>query len=167
MQRLLERKIAALAAWLSDPSIVAQVSAFNSANRSLTDRNIRLLDRAWIREQGRHAFANAFLTNAIALRLAEYRAAHPDVAEIFITDARGLVIALINPTSDYNQADEDWWIRAFDGGRGRATWGGIEYDESSRTRALSVFVPVTNAENGTAIGVCKAVLDLEMLGRDL
>ena len=70
---------------------------------------------------GAYPEADAYLRAQIA--------ASPDFAEAFFTDRKGWNVALTNPTSDFVQSDEDWWLQAW---RHKIAVGKVEYDESAR-----------------------------------
>ena len=93
--------------------------------------------------------------------------AHDAFPEIFVTDRYGLIVAETNKTSDYLQADESWWTKAFADGSGYTHHGAIEYDESDRFEAISLYVPVMDPETQQAIGVMKAVCDITAIKMEL
>jgi|YelNatPaOPRAMG01_1025707.scaffolds.fasta_scaffold24191_3 hypothetical protein len=165
VERLLQKKMELVAALVSEPVILEAVREANRKNTGLTMAQIQELDRKWMQTPGVDEFMRGFMTNPAAMRLLEFQKIHAEFGEIFVTDGRGLNVAQTNKTSDYYQADEEWWGVAFAGGRGKSYHGKIEYDESSRTRAISVYVPVM--DQGAAIGVCKAVVSMDALGREL
>jgi hypothetical protein len=88
----------------------------------------------------------------------------PIYRELLLTDRDGRLVAASNLTSDYNQADEDWWKRVMSGaGQGEATVSDVRWDDSARTYAMEIAVPVPG-DDGRAVGVLKAVADIrEML----
>lgn len=80
-------------------------------------------------------------------------------AEVFVTDRAGLVVAGSGRTSDLVQRDEDWWR---DASAGRGGISEVEMDESTGLIALSLALPVQDAE-GETVGVVKAGLPLAQL----
>lgn len=82
-------------------------------------------------------------------------------SEIFVTNSYGVNIAQTNRTSDYLQADEEWWQRARKDGQ---YLGGVEYDESSGIQGLTIAVRLDD-HNGDFLGVIKGVLPLQSLIR--
>ena len=88
----------------------------------------------------------------------------PIYRELLLTDRDGRLVAASNLTSDYNQSDEDWWKRVMSGaGDGEATVSDVRWDDSARTYAMEIAVPVPG-EDGRPVGVLKAVADIrEML----
>ena len=64
--------------------------------------------------------------------------------EMILTDRQGRLIAASNPTTDYFQGDEDWWLAAFDDGRrGRVSIGDVRWDPSARAYAIEISAPVS------------------------
>jgi hypothetical protein len=79
--------------------------------------------------------------------------------EVLVTDRHGRLVAASGVTSDYFQADEDWWVDAFDGGRGRVNVTDVKRDESAHVYAFEIAVPVPAASDGEVAGVMKIVAD--------
>ncbi|MDD5327335.1 MAG: ATP-binding protein [Phycisphaerae bacterium] len=79
------------------------------------------------------------------------------LGEVFITNKYGVNIAQTGKTTDYYQADEDWWqiVRA----KGLCVTD-IEYDESSDTYSTNIGVRIDD-EDGNFLGTIKAVLNIE------
>ena len=72
-----------------------------------------------------------------------------------------------NKTSDYYQADEAWWTETYANGLGKSLFGAIEYDESALAEAIPIYVPITDPDTGSAIGVMKAVCDITAIKMEL
>ena len=68
----------------------------------------------------------------------------PDEVEVFITDVQGLIVGLSERTGDYLQADEGWWIEAYNNGKGKIYVGEVEYDDSTKTYAMNIGIPVVD-----------------------
>ena len=84
-----------------------------------------------------------------------------------VTDKRGLICGETNKTTDYYQADEQWWITAYNLGKGKSYYGGIEYDESAMAEVISIYVPVIDPGINKAIGVIKAACDITAIKMEL
>ncbi len=77
--------------------------------------------------------------------------------EVFVTNNFGANIGQTGRTSDYYQADEEWWqVAKRDGVYVR----GIEYDDSAGIYSTDIGIRVDD-ENGNFIGVLKVVLNIE------
>ena len=158
-------------AWLerlvNHPVLIAAVEDANAQHGTLTHTDIAKLDTQWVAfthagtgNLAASALMDRLLENETAILLKQFRADHPACREIFVTDWFGLNVAMTNPTSDYYQADESWWVDAYNAGSGRSFYGDIEYDESARTFGIALYAPVYG-DQGEAIGVVKAFLNLD------
>jgi two-component system sensor kinase FixL len=102
-------------------------------------------------------------TNPLAKRLQTLRAFYqnrygfPIFSEIFVTNKFGANVAQSNKTSDFNQADEDWWqIAAKDG----LYTSNVEFDQSSNASSIALASKIED-ENGEFLGVMKGVLNIQ------
>jgi two-component system, LuxR family, sensor kinase FixL len=102
-------------------------------------------------------------SNPLAIRLQTLRTFYqnkygfPVFSEIFVTNSFGANVAQSNKTSDYNQADEDWWQLAKKDG---VFTSDIEFDESSGTYSIALASRIEDA-NGEFLGVIKSVLNIQ------
>ena len=168
LQGLLETKLGLLTGLAEDPAIREAAKAASRAHAELAAPGIARLDARWRRRGGPdEPLGNALQTSAAADRLMEFRDRNRGFPEVFLTDRQGLVAAMTNPTSDYAQADEDWWQRAYADGRGAAGAGEIEYDASAHTQAIALHVPVYAAPGGPVVGVIKALYDVDAIKGEL
>ncbi len=122
-------------------------------------------DRAWINadEAARAALAEPLLNNETAAQLRRFQQSAPTrYAEIMLTDAAGALVAATNVTTDYYQADEAWWQRAYDEGAGATYVGPIAYDKSAEVFSLDVVTAVRD-EAGRALGVLKVSHEVDAL----
>lgn len=87
----------------------------------------------------------------------------PLYAEVFVTNRYGVNIAETGRTSDYYQADEEWWYRTEKEG---FFVGDIEYDESAQTWTMSMGVRIDDKQ-GNFLGVLKAIPVAETLFRQV
>jgi len=88
------------------------------------------------------------------------------LSEIFITNEAGALVAVTNKTSDYFQADEEWWQKGYNNGLGAVYVTPMEWDESSNSYGFSIVCPVVDAE-AKVIGVMKFVVDEKILFTDI
>lgn len=166
LEAVLAKKITLLETLVKDPVIIDAVIAAYAKNKLLSQKEIATLDQAWKDGKGVDAFIKPFLTNATAGVLLAFQEQHLGFTEMFVTCALGLNVGQTNKTSDYYQADEAWWIDAFAAGAGKSYFGEIEYDESAKTEAISLYVPIRATDN-RAIGVLKAVMDINAIKGEL
>ena len=168
LKAALDNKIALLQHEITgDPLIVQAVRDSNEKTQGLSMAEILELDRQWQATSGINEFIKVFLINPCAYRLIKFQDTQDGYSEVFIANVKGLVVCETNKTSDYYQADEDWWVTAYDKGRGRTFYGGIEYDQSAMTEAIPIAIPVMDPDTHQAIGVIKAVLDIASIQMEL
>jgi serine phosphatase RsbU (regulator of sigma subunit) len=105
------------------------------------------------------------LTNDVAALLQTFQSQHPLIAELFVTDDTGRVIASTEKTSNYWQADESWWQEAIQFAPGGVGMEGLHFDSSAAVFSLDVALPIhtVSATPPPPAGVLKAVLDVSPL----
>jgi signal transduction histidine kinase len=96
--------------------------------------------------------------NPIGEHLIALQKAFPEMAEVFVTDRHGQLVASTGVTEDFYQAGEDWWDQAFNGGRGQAYMSDVALDESAGVWSVDVGLPLYH--NGQVVGVAKIVLNI-------
>lgn len=160
VESAVNRATAILEQLLADnPNIAAMAQLSEEKNVSLTVEEIMQQDRKWRSCEDDDPVISGNLTNKMAgtLRLLQKR--HPEFSELFVTDAVGLIAGMTNRSSDYYQADETWWVRSFNSGKGMIHVGDIEYDASARIWGIALCVPVRDTD-GKTVGVLKAFLGI-------
>ena len=162
--KVISAKTALVTELAKKPALIDTVKAESQKNGALTLSKVAELDRGWQDAGGEGTLVTQLMGNGGALALRDFQRAHPEFKEIFATDRHGLNAAQTNKTSDYLQSDEGWWGEAFNGGAGHTYHGKAEFDQSARTEAISIYVPVM--DNGKAIGVIKAVVDLAAVKKE-
>jgi len=78
-------------------------------------------------------------------------------SEVFLTNKYGANVAQTQKTSDFYQADEQWWQEAKKDG---IYVSDVEYDQSAEVYSLNVCSRI-NGGNGEFLGVIKAVLNIQ------
>lgn len=121
---------------------------------------LKQMDSFWIKASENDVLVKSYLENNLAHRLKFHQASDPKkYAEIIATDIHGALIAATGKTSDYYQGDEEWWVKAFNGGRGAIHVNGICFDKSANLYSLNISIPVMDESKRHAIGVIKMVLN--------
>jgi hypothetical protein len=121
---------------------------------------VRQHDQQWQQHTIPEALA-PLLRNAASTFLAETGRNDQTYRELVLADRHGRLAAASGKTTDYFQADEAWFTRAFgDGLRGRLNVGGVAWDDSAGTWALEISAPVPDPAGGQLAGVLKAVVDV-------
>jgi Cache domain len=118
------------------------------------------VDRDWQQSGKAPGEVTAALDNAASRYLKDLVAHDRIYREMLLTDRHGRLVAASNPTTDYFQGDEDWWIAAVDDGRqGRVSTSDVRWDPSARVYAIEVSAPVPTPTDEGLAGVLKVVTD--------
>ncbi len=167
---LLDQQISRLQLLSQNQALRSAVQAANATyTQDLTTTMIGIggLDVQWRQADAAKNDADPLvqsrLNNEWADLLRGYRDILPDNIEVFITDRYGALVAVSNRPSDYNQADEVWWQKAWKNGQGAIYIGQLEYDFNTKTYASDLAVPIYAADPKTAIGVLHTMLRLTTL----
>ena len=147
------------------PSVVEAVITANRQHPSdfeVVRERLLALDHEWQRVGGTTALALEIIGRDTSEFLRQVEAFNPAYKEILLTDERGAVVAATNLTTDYLQADEQWWQEAYgDGESGSIFVSNVLFDDSAGAYAIEVVVPVRekSGENGTwVVGILKALI---------
>jgi hypothetical protein len=116
-------------------------------------------DRAWIADGAATAARLGLLKSPASEFLADLVRHDTVYREVLVTDLHGRLVAASNVTSDYFQADESWWYKAFDSGRGRIHVSDVHRDESAQVYAFEIAVPVHAPGGEELAGIMKIVAD--------
>ena len=117
------------------------------------------IDKEWQSTRATTPAQTALLGTAASRYLADLVKNDPIYREVLVTDRYGRLAAASNVTSDYLQADEAWWVSAFDAGRGRVIVTDVKLDESAHVYAFEIAVPVPAPTSEDLVGVMKIVAD--------
>lgn len=133
------------------------ISALTGDIRALTRSELDDLDARWGRMGLDEAPMPSILNNPAAAHLKHLQREDDRMAELFLTDRFGQLVAATERTSDYYQGDEDWWQQTFNAGAGRIYIPPVSYDESSGVWGVDLCLPVRH--KGAVIGIVKIVID--------
>ncbi|WP_157966533.1 hypothetical protein [Fastidiosibacter lacustris] len=101
------------------------------------------------------------LYNACAIKIKQFQAEHPAFAEIFITNLVGMNVCQTNMTTDFYQADEDWWKNSYNNGKGKLLYGEIEYDTSAAEIVVPIYMPIYDSH--ILIGIAKVLVSVNSI----
>jgi hypothetical protein len=155
-----------IAAFASDPALIAAIVAQNAVTGAYDQAQIDALDTQWRAEVGAASkpLIDATLANAASQYLAGVQEASAGkYTEIFAMDAKGLNVGQSTLTSDYWQGDEDKFTASFGAGADAVHIGEIEQDESTQIFQSQVSVPITDPATGAVIGAITVGVDVSML----
>jgi hypothetical protein len=151
---------AKLAAYGTNPVIVAAVKKQNALGKSLDD--IKNIDKKWQSTAGVDDFMKSLMTSECAVHLEGIVKSAKYFAEIFVMDNQGANVAMTNKTSDYWQGDESKFKNSFNNGSGAVFVDDVEFDDSSQAYLVQISVPVL--DGGKAIGAITFGIDVDAVG---
>lgn len=134
-----------------------QDMSFNQINNYFKDK-----DNVWLNITPQDNIFKEYLNNPISNSLLEILKVESRVVEIFITDKYGGLVASSNKTSDFYQADELWWQKAYNNGIGDDYIGAVELDESSGQISIPIAFPIKE-NTGEIVGIAKALINISRL----
>lgn len=156
-----EKDILLLVALTSDIRDAVELASDENAS-TLTE--LEALDREWIAAGSDAAPLIAGVLNHPASDLLlQFQEQFPQHAEVFITDQHGAIVASTNRTSDYYQADEDWWQATYSNGEGSVYIGQLEFDESAGVLSMRMAVPIYSESRREVIGILRTTVNADGL----
>jgi signal transduction histidine kinase len=143
------------------------ITVSNSRYEGMNAGSIKLklldMDKRWIAAKPGDPILKEYLESRVSIGMSETLKARTKISEIFITDKYGGLVAASDKTSDFYQADEEWWQRAYNDGKGDIYVSDIEFDESSKNWVISIAVPIKDLISNEVIGICKDSAGIEKL----
>jgi hypothetical protein len=141
-----------------------RAEAERGSARPMDAAGIAQMDRAFAAHDVKQPVVAAILDTTASRFFAQITRQDPIYRELLLTDRAGRLVAASNLTSDYLQSDEGWWKRVMaDPTRGEATVSDVRWDDSARTYAMEIAVPVPGSDE-RPVGVLKVLGDVrEML----
>jgi len=121
------------------------------------------LDKKWGKLTEKDPLLKQLLENELAMTLKAFKTVEGSFGEIFVTDKIGRLVASTNKTTDYWQADEDWWQKSYNKGKGQIFLSKFGYDQSSRVYSVDICIPVYSNKDHKLVGIIKGVLDVSHL----
>jgi methyl-accepting chemotaxis protein len=147
------------------PSLIDAVQKANERYSGLEgtqiDEEIASRDKAWKENDSTvEELIKGIMENQNSYYLRSFQQTFPDEVEVFLTDERGLILAMTERTSDYLQADEEWWKQTYRGGQGSVYVSEVVYDESTKTWAVDIGIPIRSETGENVIGVLRGTVDI-------
>ena len=142
---------------------VEQASQSYTGDQKSIHAAIAKLDQQWRAAGDSDALVQDRINSTIASELSEFRDTFPDNLEVFVTDKYGALVAASNRISTYDQAGEKWWQAAYNNGQGAVYIGQPEYNQSSKSSAVIIAVPLYGHGNREVIGVLRTTYRLKAL----
>ena len=137
----IEGSVKSLEALALSPQVIELVEQKNKEHAGLTDEQIAALDQGWKdQSETMAATVDEISNNSLSANLKDFMKRFPEQVEVFVTDVKGLNVAMTDRTSDYLQGDEGWWQQAYNNGQGKVFVDTVEYDESTKVYAMNIGV---------------------------
>jgi hypothetical protein len=137
-----------------DAELVALVEKSNGSPQDIA--KLKALDAKWKSKDNVEGFVKNLMASPASARLGRIIGEHTYLPEAFIMDAQGTIIGETNRTSTYWKGEQEKFTAAYNGGAGAVWYGTLEFDESTKTNAVQISVPV--AKGGKALGaICFTV----------
>ncbi|HQE91216.1 MAG TPA: GAF domain-containing protein [Anaerolineae bacterium] len=152
-----------------DSTVVGTLETANARYSDDASTNEYMLldtDRQWIAAPDDSALVQSIVDptqNALTAQLLAHAETLATYGEVLITDRYGGLVAATRRTTDYYQADEDWWQAVYAGGRGAFYIGQPAYDESAGYIAVNLAVPIYSPQNRVLIGVLRSTLNMDLI----
>jgi methyl-accepting chemotaxis protein len=136
--------------------IIGANSAYTGSSQSDILAAIQRTDLQWqsTPENATTPLMDAILTNTASGRLHTFQAGVSDHIEVFVTDRYGALVGSTARTSDYYQADEEWWQAAWNEGNGATYISSPVYDESLAQIVIEIAMPIRDT-TGQVIGILR------------
>ncbi|MFA5554512.1 MAG: PDC sensor domain-containing protein [Phycisphaerae bacterium] len=167
IERLAQKRFVS---WAQSPIVVQAIKQANQQHQKSLDEIIRI-DEEWIDGSVSSDFVERCLNNPCSDYLRKKQKERISdkylYSEIFVMDEHGCVVAMTERTSDYWQADEDKFVKAFADGRGSIFVDESAYDRSSQITSIQVSVPVLDADTNRAIGVMTIGMNISVLDEQI
>ncbi|MGB9595279.1 MAG: response regulator [Candidatus Poribacteria bacterium] len=122
---------------------------------------IQKIEKQWGTLTEKDELLRKLLENELSMTLKAFKSVEGSFGEILVTEKTGKLISATNKTSDYWQADEDWWQETYNNGKGKLFLSKFGYDESAKVFAMDLCVPVFHKDK--IVGIMKGVLDVSHL----
>jgi len=166
MDRIITREIMSTKVFMASTERLQKIEEYNLKYEGMSDERkeayFKDMDQRWLKATDQDPLITEYTESLVGRRLKEITRDDPSIAEIFMTDKYGGLVAVSEKTSDFYQADEEWWQKSFNHGRGSIFLDGIGLDKSSGVVSIAIVVPIKNELN-EVIGVCKNILEAKRL----
>ncbi|MEO1211782.1 MAG: methyl-accepting chemotaxis protein [Cyanobacteria bacterium J06638_20] len=147
-------------------SIAINPLIYGAASNASADADAQGLTQTSVPElEQRFAATRTLQTGTVVEQYLQVLEAQGELAEVFFTNRQGMNVAVSRPTSDFFQADEEWWQNTREAG---IYISDPEADESAGlAEGIEIDVALTDPVTGTFTGVLKAVISAEIFDQGL
>ncbi len=158
LENAVESQAGHLWSWIAADLAMPDFLAMPPAGRLADREPIAEIERRWAGLAPDDPLLREILDNPAAESLRRFSQRHPRVAEVFVADPAGRVVAAIHKTSDYDQSDETWWQVGRELPESGIWTDMLHFDESAGVFSLDLVLPMHRG--GALTGVVKVVLDV-------
>ena len=164
VEKTIYDKIELFQAYATDLTLQEVIKESNQAFEQLDNRSqvIATRDQQWVLTNDSSPFIQEIVNNDLSGELREKTAFYNRTygynlfSEVFVTNKYGVNIAETGKTTDYYQADEDWWQQA----KAQGLYVQDErYDMSAGVSSIAICIRIDDAQ-GQFLGVMKVVYDI-------
>lgn len=157
LQSGVRQKFEQVISWVVASPLHSLASA--QTDPSLSMEQVQQLDSQWSSSGQPNEVQRAILSNPLSAYMRAFQRVNPELAEMLMTDRRGRLIGATSPSTDYWQADEDWWKTASTLPSGSGKTEGLLCDDSAGALVIEMTFPVYSMEHSAEfIGVLKVSL---------
>lgn len=150
--------------YLMDHEITEKLRQSNIQYESMNSDDItRFLfdkDKQWVKASDNDTLIKEYLENEVSQGLKKILEKDQSIAEFFITDKNGGIVASSKRTPTFYQANEHWWKQTFNNGNSRVFIGNLKYDTSTDITGIYFAVPIKNSKN-EILGIAKVIIDFK------
>lgn len=162
--QIIDREVSLLKAFSVDAII--ENMAETASREVLTQAEIEQRDKQWRAAHAEDNNADLLILrvqyNRASTQLRYFQRNFRQNAEVFLTNQQGVNVAATDRTSDYYQADEEWWQAAYQQG---LYLGPPEYDESTKSTAMIIAIAIRDNSDGEFLGVLRTTVTLDSLAQ--
>jgi hypothetical protein len=147
--------------WINNDILVSAIKEANKKNSGRTQAQIDILDKKWIASTTVEDWMKPYMENPAANFLMEKQKDTENlIAEVFIMDYQGCIVAETSKTSDFLQGDEAKFSNSY---MAQAIFiDKIKYDESSKTSSMQISLPIIDKSNANKIvGAITITVDMD------
>ncbi len=155
-----------ISTWSNDTVLVQAIKSQNQVTEAYSQADIDALDVRWradVYNPDSEMIAEVMMNAAAEFLRTQVAASDGAITEAFVMDARGLNVAVSQPTSDYWQGDEAKYQKTYLMGADVSFIDDIELDKSTGAVQGQVSIAIKDPETGAAIGALTVGLNVNSL----
>lgn len=160
----LDKQVDLMRTLANNRSLIAELVKVNLTAEN--DINVlKELDQRWMsipETNTMDPLIRSVIESGVSPELRRFKTAFPEHREVFITNRYGANVAATDRTTDYYQADEEWWQVAYNNGAGGAYISQPYFDESAQSLAVQIAVPIFQAGTNEIAGILRSTISLSI-----